>query len=365
MAPAGRAHRGGGRSARRGGGRGGRGRGRASRPSARPSRPSAHPVANRPQPPSPILPPHVDEQELEELDEEDEAFISQDEQDINDSPARRTRSIQLAASAGRGGAANNDVDDSPASRTRTQRASQASLRHGSTHPGVRMPGRVAGRVAGHVAGRVAGRPAVGHVLGRVAASVSGRVAAGRDNDNSAATRSPRRFVAPSRAAAPRIDNAAGTLRRLFGNASGDDDDDDNYELEEDNSSAEPELPAVVVPLATGREEQVHYGTRLTNVGRDWLLEKCVKEHVFPKQKFAKLIGDLDFSNNPNSICRFMAEKMKVKDEDVESWWENSKKAVDTKLRNHRNNVIKMIKTKLHGKNRALANDHVLLCSFSF
>ena len=121
----------------------------------------------------------------------------------------------------------------------------------------------------------------------------------------------------------------------------------------------------MVPLvAETREEEVQYGTRLTNVGRDWLLEKCVKEHVFPKQKFANLIGDLDFSNNPNSICRFMAGKMKVKDEDVESWWENSKKAVDTKLRNHRNNVIKMIKTKLHGKNRALANDHVLLCSFS-
>jgi hypothetical protein len=80
-----------------------------------------------------------------------------------------------------------------------------------------------------------------------------------------------------------------------------------------------------------------------------LLEKCVKEHVFPKIKFATLHGDLDFSNNPNSICRFMAEKMRVQEEDVEGWWESSKKAVHNILKANQNNVIKGIKTRLHGK----------------
>ena len=45
---------------------------------------------------------------------------------------------------------------------------------------------------------------------------------------------------------------------------------------------------VQVPAAAGGgqgtvgREEVQYGAnRLTNVGRNWLLEKCVKEHVFP------------------------------------------------------------------------------------
>ena len=90
-----------------------------------------------------------------------------------------------------------------------------------------------------------------------------------------------------------------------------------------------------------------------------MLEKCVKEHVFPKIKFATLNGDLDFSNNPNSICRFMAEKMKVAEENVEAWWENSKKAVNNKLKANRNNVIKAIKTRFHGK-EACVLDFVML-----
>ena len=70
-----------------------------------------------------------------------------------------------------------------------------------------------------------------------------------------------------------------------------------------------------------------------------MLEKCVKEHVFPKIKFATLNGDLDFSSHPNSISRFMAEKMKVQEEDVEGWWESSKKTVQYIQKANKNNVI--------------------------
>ncbi len=85
----------------------------------------------------------------------------------------------------------------------------------------------------------------------------------------------------------------------------------------------------------------------------------MKENVFPKIKFATLHGDLDFSNNPNSICRFMAEKVKVQEEDVEGWWESSKKTVDNKLKANRNNVIKGIKTRFNSLNDVM-NDCVVI-----
>ena len=75
----------------------------------------------------------------------------------------------------------------------------------------------------------------------------------------------------------------------------------------------------------------------------------MKEYVFPKIKFANLDVELAFSNDPDSICRFMVEKMKVQDNNVECWWMGAKKAVHKKLKTNRNNVIKAIKTRFQGK----------------
>jgi hypothetical protein len=135
------------------------------------------------------------------------------------------------------------------------------------------------------------------------------------------------------------------MRRLFAANTGDDDNGDpDYNPLEDEPTPAP------VPAPARSPRQVQYGTnRVTSAGTDWLLEKCVKEEVFPKIKFAKLNGDLDFSNNPRSICRFMAQKMNVSDADVENWWETSKETVHTKLKVNRNNAIKAIKTKFQGK----------------
>jgi hypothetical protein len=134
------------------------------------------------------------------------------------------------------------------------------------------------------------------------------------------------------------------MRQLFAANTG---DNDNGNPDYNPLEEEP-TPAPV--LATRSPRQVQYGTnRVTSAGTNWLLEKCVKEDVFPKIKFAKLNGDLDFSNNPRSICRFMAQKMNVSDEDVESWWETSKETVHAKLKVNRNNAIKAIKTKFQGK----------------
>ena len=156
-------------------------------------------------------------------------------------------------------------------------------------------------------------------------------------------------------------NAARMMRRLFShtadtgtdNPSFDEDDDNDDDDDDDEEPYVDEEPAAayVPPVAAGQgQEQVQYATnRLTAVGRDWLLEKCVKENVFPKIKFANLDVELAFSNDPESICRFMAEKMKVQDENVERWWMGAKKAVHKKLKTNRNNVIKAIKTRFQGK----------------
>ena len=150
------------------------------------------------------------------------------------------------------------------------------------------------------------------------------------------------------------------MRRLFAAAdTGNDNDSDGDYNPVDDEPAPAVVPADV-PVAASRQ-QVQYGTnRLTNVGRDWLLEKCVKEDLFPKIKFAKLSGNLDFSNNPMSICRFMAQKMKVSDADVESWWETSKETVHAKLKVNRNNVIKAIKTRFQGKKEMSPDSAMML-----
>ena len=90
-------------------------------------------------------------------------------------------------------------------------------------------------------------------------------------------------------------------------------------------------------------------TKLRKVGEEFMHDKVVKELVFPKQKFASL-AELDFSNNPHSICRFMANKLQIEGEDkVKSWWDGVKKHVNEALNRHRNNVIKSLKQLLKGK----------------
>ena len=78
-------------------------------------------------------------------------------------------------------------------------------------------------------------------------------------------------------------------------------------------------------------------------------DTCVREHLFPNQKFLVLKTDLDFSNRAGSVCRRMAAKCHVPDHEVEVWWNTAKKTVHRTLKLHRNNVIKSIKTTFVGK----------------
>ena len=80
------------------------------------------------------------------------------------------------------------------------------------------------------------------------------------------------------------------------------------------------------------------------------IQKCVKEYVFPKQKFV-CDGNLDFSNNEMSIfpCR-AAVLLDVDKQDIENWWEITQKTVKESLYRHTNNIIrKKIKTMFQGK----------------
>ena len=48
-------------------------------------------------------------------------------------------------------------------------------------------------------------------------------------------------------------------------------------------------------------------------------QTIVKDHIFPKIKFADLDEDLSFSNDPWSLCRQMETLASVTDVDIEEW----------------------------------------------
>jgi hypothetical protein len=101
--------------------------------------------------------------------------------------------------------------------------------------------------------------------------------------------------------------------------------------------------------ATGRR-QGEQGGRRNTVARSadkFAIQKCVKEYVFPKQKFVT-DGDLDFSNNEMSICRCMVAMLDVDNQNIENWWETARKTVKQSIYRHRNNTIKKIKTVFQG-----------------
>jgi formiminotetrahydrofolate cyclodeaminase len=128
------------------------------------------------------------------------------------------------------------------------------------------------------------------------------------------------------------------------------------QVEEILSSAEESLEEEEVdtePVQTTTVSDLHSGQKLTKMSVRFQDKKCVKEHLFPKIKFINTKTDLQFSNNPNSICRFMAGKLMVDDKDIETWWGNAAITTHTSLKTQRNNVIINIKHVFMGKNTAV------------
>jgi hypothetical protein len=80
----------------------------------------------------------------------------------------------------------------------------------------------------------------------------------------------------------------------------------------------------------------------TEVTTKFLFKNHVKTKLFPKKKFIDKSSDLNFSNDPTSVCRFLSVDFQVQDREVEIWWDGVKGLVYTAFKNHRNNVIRAI-----------------------
>ena len=96
-------------------------------------------------------------------------------------------------------------------------------------------------------------------------------------------------------------------------------------------------------------DNITHGHQLTRAGENFVLDTVIREDIFAGQKFADFDVDLKFSNNPESICRRMARKLAVEDDEVEDWWDCTRGHVHSCLKKHRNNTIKGIKKLFQGK----------------
>jgi len=117
--------------------------------------------------------------------------------------------------------------------------------------------------------------------------------------------------------------------------------------------------------ATRRGQGKQGGGRRSTVARSadkFAIQKCVKEYVFPKQKFVT-DGNLDFSNNEMSICRCMAAVLDVDNTNIENWWETARKTVKESIYRHRNNTIKKIKTVFQGNVSASVHFNEAILNF--
>jgi formaldehyde-activating enzyme involved in methanogenesis len=96
-------------------------------------------------------------------------------------------------------------------------------------------------------------------------------------------------------------------------------------------------------MMTRTSQAIANGVQLTTVGKEFMHNKVVKVEVFVRQKCATLDRDLLFSNNPNSICQYMANRLKVQEAEVETWWETQRQSEHAQLKKVRNNALKILK----------------------
>ena len=101
------------------------------------------------------------------------------------------------------------------------------------------------------------------------------------------------------------------------------------------------------------QDNIAHGHQLTRVGENFVLDTVIRDEIFTGQKFADFNVELKFSNNPESICRRMAQKLAIEDNEVEDWWECTRSHVHSCLKKHRNNTIKGIKKLFQGKTTRL------------
>jgi hypothetical protein len=79
------------------------------------------------------------------------------------------------------------------------------------------------------------------------------------------------------------------------------------------------------------------------VGMAFVIKKVVKDELWHNVKFIIDNEELDFNDEPGTICSFMVEKWNVKPEHLKLWWTKvAKKVITASLTEHRNNKIKAL-----------------------
>ena len=103
------------------------------------------------------------------------------------------------------------------------------------------------------------------------------------------------------------------------------------------------------------EDDVAHGNQITKVGESFLMDTTIREAIYSSQKFVQLETDLKFSNNESSICRRMINKLKIKEDEEEDWWECTRKHVHVHVNRLRNNSIKCLKLRFQGKTNQICD----------
>jgi len=100
--------------------------------------------------------------------------------------------------------------------------------------------------------------------------------------------------------------------------------------------------------STGGSQHTLLG--FNQAGMAFVIKKVVKDELWHNVKFIIDIDELDFNDEPGTICQFMIEKCNVKPEHSKVWWiKVAKKIISTSLTEHRNNKIKALQECTLGK----------------
>lgn len=130
--------------------------------------------------------------------------------------------------------------------------------------------------------------------------------------------------------------------------------------------AAPHVPGpaapVPVPAPTVNLAIVQHGQAVSRAGSLRYLQTTVKEHIFPRIKFPDMNEDLSFSNDARSVCRQMATLVGVSDNDIEGWWNLTRKGVFETIKRLRNNSIKLLGNAFKGKFVSRCSLRCTLCS---
>jgi hypothetical protein len=102
-------------------------------------------------------------------------------------------------------------------------------------------------------------------------------------------------------------------------------------------------------MMSAYDDDIAHGNQITEFGKTFKVDAVVKEFIFPNVKFAVKNSTLTFSNSEGSVCRQMAEKLKIADDKVEDWWDCQRDCVYNQLKGLRNNTIKGLKKLFTGK----------------